>query len=186
MYGPVASLEKVALPVCRTPRPADFQGPGVVPMTPKVNIEHQILGKQAKEAPAPPEKAVAVKQEDGWGLVAPDPDLTTDVVVEVSSSSESESSVSEMSLLSDDGAPTPQEPPPKLASWQAKPSSDEKWFQHSSSKVIHAAPVHDEEATLSSLCGRIMKAPFRELTEATEWTFKCGVCFAGRRQPTVT
>ena len=124
MYGPVVSLEKVmsaicggrfkpeaprsqywrtVLPVCRTPRATDFQGPGVVPMTPKVNIEHQILGKQAKEAPAPPEEAVAVKQEDGWGLVAPDPDLTTDVVVEVSSSSESESSVSEMSLLSDDG-----------------------------------------------------------------------------------
>ena len=52
MYGPVVSLEKVmnaicegrfnpdaprsqywptALPVCRTPRPAEFQGPGVVP-----------------------------------------------------------------------------------------------------------------------------------------------------------
>ena len=55
MYGPVVSLEKVmsaicegrfnpdaprsqywptAIPICRTPRPAEFQGPGVVPMTP--------------------------------------------------------------------------------------------------------------------------------------------------------
>ena len=53
MYGPAVSLEKVmsvicegrfnpdaprthywptALPVCRIPRPVDFQGPGVVPM----------------------------------------------------------------------------------------------------------------------------------------------------------
>lgn len=65
MYGPVTSLERVmaaaicegrfnpdasrsqywptAVPAARTPRPADFQGPGVVPMTPRVNIEHQTL-----------------------------------------------------------------------------------------------------------------------------------------------
>ena len=154
-------------------------------MIPKVNIERQILGKQAEGAPAPHEKLAPVKQEDGWDLVPPDPDLEKDVVVEVSSSSESESSVSEMSLSSDDEDPTPQAPPPKLARWQAKPSSDEKWFQHSSSKVIHAAPVHDDESTFVSLCGGLTKAPFREWTEATEWTFKCRVCFAGRRQPAV-
>ena len=112
--------------------------------------------------------------------------MTSDTVVEISSSSESESSVSEMSLSSDDEDPPAVEPPPKLARWQVRPSSDEKWFQHPSSRVIHAAPVHDEEATLVSLCGRIMKAPFRELTEATEWTFECRVCFVGRRQPAVT
>ena len=79
-----------------------------------------------------PEKAAQVKQESGWDVVAPDPDLADDVVADISSSSESESSVSEMSLSSDDEDPTPQEPPPKLARWQAKPSRDEKWFQHSS------------------------------------------------------
>ena len=106
--------------------------------------------------------------------------------MEISSSSESESSVSEMNLSSDDEDPPIQEPPPKLARWQATPSSDEKWFQHSSSKVIHAAPVHDQEATLISLCGRMMKSPFRELTEAAEWAFTCRVRKAGRRQPAVT
>lgn len=34
-----------ALPAARTPRPAHFQGPGVVPMTSRVNIEHQTLAK---------------------------------------------------------------------------------------------------------------------------------------------
>ncbi len=55
-------------------------------MTPKVNIEHQILGKQVEESAAPPEKAVSVKKEDGWDLVAPDPDMTNDILVETSSS----------------------------------------------------------------------------------------------------
>ena len=74
-------LAYYALPVCRTPRPAEFQGPGVVPMIPNVNIEHQILEKQAEAAAAPPEKAVSVKKEDGWDLVATDPDMTSDTVV---------------------------------------------------------------------------------------------------------
>ena len=56
-----------------------------------------------------------------------------------------------MSLSSDDEDPPAQEPPPKLARWQARPSFDEKWFPHPSSKVIHAAPVHDEEATQFAL-----------------------------------
>ena len=71
MYGPVVALEKVmsaicegrfnpdaprsqylptAPPICRTPRPAEFQGPGVVPMTPRVNIEHQTLAKPTEES----------------------------------------------------------------------------------------------------------------------------------------
>ena len=37
-----------------------------------------------------------------------------------------------------------------------------------------------------SVCGRIMKSPFREVTEAAEWTYKCRICFAGRRQPVLT
>ena len=64
MYGLVVALEKVmsaicegrfnpdaprALPICRTPKPAEFQGPGVVPMTPRVNIEHQTLAKPAEQ-----------------------------------------------------------------------------------------------------------------------------------------
>ena len=73
MYGPVVAPEKVmsaicegrfnpdaprsqywptAMPIGRTPKPAEFQGPGVVPMTPRVNIEHQTLTKPA-EQPAP-------------------------------------------------------------------------------------------------------------------------------------
>ena len=43
----------------------------------------------------------------------------------------------------------------KIARWQAKPWPDEKWFQHPSSKIIHAAPVRDPEATQISMCGRI-------------------------------
>ena len=88
-----------------------------------------------------------------------------------------------MSLSSDEEGPPLQEPSPKIARCQARPSFEEKWFQHQSSKIIHAAPVHDPEATLISVCGRIMKSPFREVTEAAEWTYKCRICFAGRRQP---
>ena len=79
-----------------------------------------------------------------------------------------------------------QGPSRKIARWQAKPSFNEQWFQHPSSKIIHAAPVHDPEATRISVCGRIMKSPFREVTEAAEWTYKCRICFAGRRQPVLT
>ena len=60
----------------------------------------------------------------------------TENVIDISSSSESESSVSELSLSSDEEGPPLQEPAPKIARWQAKPSSNEKWFQHPSSKII--------------------------------------------------
>ena len=85
-----------------------------------------------------------------------------------------------MSLSSDEEGPPLQEPAPKIARWQAKPSLNEQWFQHPSSKIIHAAPVHDPEATRISVCGRITKSPFREVTEAAEWTYKCRICFAGK------
>ena len=154
-------------------------------MSPKVDIEHQILGKQAEESAAAAEPAATVKKEDDWGLIPTGHDVTEEAI-DISSSSESESSVSELSLSSDEEGPPLQEPAPKIARWQAKPSSDEKWFQHPSSKIIHAAPVHDPEATQISMCGRIMKSPFREVAEAAEWTYKCRICFAGRRQPVLT
>ena len=206
MYGPVVTLEKVmsaicegrfnpdaprsqywptAMPICRTPKPADFQGPGVVPMTPRVNIEHQTLAKQDAQPAPVVEPAAPVKKEDDWDLIPTGHDATEEAI-EISSSSESESSVSEVSLSSDDEGCQVQEPHPKTARWQVKPASEEKWFQHSSSKVIHAAPVHDPEATMISICGRIMKLPFREVTEEMEWTYKCRICFAGRRQPVIT
>ena len=118
MYGPVVSLEKVmsaicegrfnpdaprsqywptAMPICRTPRPAEFQGPGVVPMTPRVNIEHQILAKPAGEPATAAEPVAPVKREDDWDLIPTGHDVTEEVI-EVSSSSESESSVSDVSL----------------------------------------------------------------------------------------
>ena len=99
--APRSQYWPTAMPVCRTPRPADFQGPGVVPMTPKVNIEHEILGQQPEESTAGPE-------------------LAESNVIDISSSSESESSVSEMSLSSDEEGPPLQEPSPKIARWQAK------------------------------------------------------------------
>ena len=164
MYGPVVALEKVmsaicegrfnpdaprsqywptAMPIGRTPKPAEFQGPGVVPMTPRVNIEHQTLTKPA-EQPAP---VVEPAAPDDWNLIPTGHDVTEEAI-EISSLSESESSVSEVSLSSDDEGPQVQEPPPKTARWQVKPASEEKWFQHSSSKIIHAAPMHDPEATM--------------------------------------
>ena len=206
MYGPVVDLEKVmsaicegrfnpdaprsqywptALPVCCTPRPAEFQGPRVVPMTPRVNIEHQNLAKPAEESATVVEPAAPVKKEDDWNLIPTGHDVTEEAI-EISSSSESESSVSDVSLFSDDEGPQTQEPPPKTARWQVKPSSEEKWFQHSSSKVIHAAPMHDPEATMISVCGRLMKFPFCEVTGAMEWTYKSRICFADRRQPVIT
>ena len=206
MYGPVVALEKVmsaicegrfnpdaprsqcwptALPICRTPKPAEFQGPGVVPMTPRVNIEHQTLAKPAEQPATVVEPAAPVKKEDDWDLIPTGHDVTEEAI-EISSSSESESSVSDVSLSSDDEGPQAQEPPPKTARWQVKPASEEKWFQHSSSKVIHAAPMHDPEATMISICGRIMKFPFCEVPGAMEWTYKCRICFAGRRQPVIT
>ena len=154
-------------------------------MTPRVNIEHQILGKQAEEPATAAEPAAPVKKEDEWDLIPTGHDVTEEII-EISSSSESESSVSDLSLSSDEEGPPLQEPSPKIARWQAKPSSEEKWFQHSSSKVVHAAPMHDPEATKISVCGRIMKFPFCEVTGAMEWTYKCRICFAGRRQPVIT
>ena len=172
MYGPVVSLEKVmaaicegrfnpdaprsqywptAMPMCRTPRPADFQGPGVVPMTPKVNIEHQILGKPAEESTAPVQPESSIKKEDDWDLIPTGPELAEGNVIDISSSSESESSVPEMSLSSDEEGPPLQERAPKIAKWQAKPSLDEQWFQPVS-KIIHAASVHDPQATRISVC----------------------------------
>ena len=44
--APRSQYWPTAMPVCRTPRPADFQGPGVVPMTPKVNIEREVWLKK--------------------------------------------------------------------------------------------------------------------------------------------
>ena len=150
-------------------------------MTPRVNIEHQTLTKPA-EQPAP---VVEPAAPDDWDLIPTGHDVTEEAI-EISSLSESESSVSEVSLSSDDEGPQVQEPPPKTARWQVKPASEEKWFQHSSSKIIHAAPMHDPEATMISICGRIMKLPFREVTGEMEWTYKCRICFAGRRQPVIT
>ena len=94
------------MPVCRTPSPADFQGPGVVPMTPKVNIKHQILGKPAEESTAQVEPASSIKKEDDWDLIPKGPEVAEGNVIDISSSSESESSVSEMSLSSDEDART--------------------------------------------------------------------------------
>ena len=62
--APRSQYWPTAMPVCCTPRPADFQGPGVVPITPKVNIEHQILGNPAEESTAAAEPAAPVKKED--------------------------------------------------------------------------------------------------------------------------
>ena len=129
------------------------------------------MGNQPEESTAPGEPAAPVKKEDGWDLIPADPEFAEGNVIDISSSSESESSVSEMSLSSDEEGPPMQEPSPKIARWQAKPSFNEQWFQHPSSKIIHAAPVHDPEATRISVCGRIMKSPFREVTEAAEWTY---------------
>ena len=154
-------------------------------MTPRVNIEHQTLAKPTEESATVAEPAAPVKKEDDWDLIPSGHDVTEEAI-EISSSSESESSVSDVSLSSDDEGPQTQEPPPKTARWQVKPLSEEKWFLHSSSKVIHAAPMHDPESTMISVCGRIMKFPFCEVTGAMEWTYKCRICFAGRRQPVIT
>ena len=154
-----------ALPICRTPRPAEFQGPGVVPMTPRVNIQHQTLAKPTEEPATVAEPAAPVKKEDDWDLIPTGHDVTEEAI-EISSSSESESSVSDVSLSSDDEGPQTQEPPPKTPSYKA--------------------PMHDPESTMISVCGRIMKFPFCEVTGAMEWTYKCRICFAGRRQPVIT
>ena len=106
-------------------------------MSPKVNIEHQTLGQQPEESTVPGEPAAPVKKEDGWDLIPAGPELAESNVIDISSSSESESSVSEMSLSSDEEGPPLQELSPKIARWQAKPSCGEKWFQHPSSKIIH-------------------------------------------------
>ena len=171
--------------ICQLQCP-DFQGPGVIPMTPEVNIEHQILGKPAEESTAPVQPESSIKKEDDWDLIPTGPELAEGNVIDISSSSESESSVSEMSLSSDEEGPPLQERAPKIAKWQAKPSVDEQWFQHPVSKIIQAASVHDPQATRISVCGSIMKSPFLQVTEAAEWTYKCRICFAGRRQPVIT
>ena len=80
-------------------------------------------GREQWNTGPPGEPATPVKKEDGWDLIPAGPDLAESNVIDISSSSESESSVSEMSLSSDEEGPPLQEPSPKIARWQAKPSS---------------------------------------------------------------
>ena len=77
------------------PKPAEFQGPGVVPMTRRVNIEHQTLAKPTEEPGTVAEPAVPVKD---WDLIPTGHDVTEEAI-EISSSSESESSVSDVEFV---------------------------------------------------------------------------------------
>jgi len=111
MYGPVTSLEKVMAAMCdgrfnpdaprsqywptplpadRTPRPADFQGPGVVPITPRANIEHQTLADPVEGVVEAQEDAAPVKEEEGWEIVGLKVVRPSDEVIDITSSSESE------------------------------------------------------------------------------------------------
>lgn len=182
--APRSQYWPTAVPAARTPRPADFQEAGVVPIMPRVNIEHQTLADPVATVAEAPEETGPVKEEEGWELTGKRLVGPSDEVIDISSSSESESSVSEVSLSSDEEEQA-DIPAQKRIKWQSKPSLGERWFQHPSSRIIHAAPVDEAYQTLVSACGNTMKAPFKEIDEVTEWAFKCRVCFAGRCQPTV-
>ena len=127
-------------------------------------------------------EAASVKNEEGWELASPRLVGPSEEAIDISSSSESESSVSEVSPSSDEEEQADL-PAQKRIKWQSKPSVGERWFQHPSSRIIHAAPVDEAFQTLVSSCGRTMKAPFKEIDEATEWTFKCRVCLQGADSP---
>ena len=167
-------------PLTRTPVPP---APGKVPSIP---MTPQLQPKHVTRLDFPQDSAAEVKSEtdlsDWLAVAAADP-------IEVSSSSSgSEGSLSDVQSSSSEGADeeilevtlakvrrmNPQLPPP-----------GEAWWKHKQSKIVHSSDDIEPGSQFEpvSACGRRMTKRFAKIDTLDDWTSKCRVCFAGRRQP---
>jgi len=124
-----------------------------------------------------------VKTETQCGLagmdavsVASSPDgnaLEPEKVVEDAGSSDSTSNDSEQ--MSSDDSDTA-EPPPKVKRFRARIPTDEKWYAHSRSHLIHRydGDCHNEIRFL--VCGKRLNDSYKLCTEASAWNVLCKSC----------
>ena len=203
MYDPVESLDRIMSAICegrfypdaprsqywpqrepltRTPVPPGNAVPSSMPVTPNVVPQHVTLRDFVEN------RETDVKSEpdlSDWQKVK---SSCIEVVDISSSSSDSDDSLSADSHASSECQEEQEkiEPPHKFARMSSEgPSEAETWWKHKGSKIVHAAEAFELPSNTEavSLCGRTMNNRYELVGKISDWTSKCRVCFARRRQP---
>ncbi len=168
-------------PLCRTPVPTAAGQSSALPRTPTMQPQHVTIRNFEQQG----ERPVKVESDDERSEA-----VRHNEVVEVSSSSsESEESLPDLLSSSSDEIEDEgeiEEPQTKVPRRLPDLIDEEEVFwKHKQSKIVHsAAAVGVSETTEHvSLCGRRMTKKYEKVQSIPDWTSKCRVCFAGRRQP---
>ena len=201
MISPVDSLDRIMAAICegrfypdaprsqywpqleplsRTPVPAAAGPCTSLPMTPTLQPLH--VTRRDFEQNEKPKMKEEVDVE-GWEAVQ-----SLELIEISSSSSESEDSLSERLSSSSDEIDDIEsvEPEVKVARrMPEQPIEDQVFWKHKRSKIVHSSlgPLGDGQAVQVSLCVRRMTEKYGQIQSIIDWTCKCRVCFAGRRQP---
>ena len=166
--------------------------PGLEQATPAVAVQAADERKHGAEA-----TAVEVKSEASWSAMSPG--NTGCGVIELTSSSEGESSESNTcSSTSGEDEPIDLDPPAgDEASREpvAVGDVDGIMIKNNKTKIVHEVIVEhgfremfqsDPLAFLKgklTKCGHVVTANYHALTGPIDWTAKCRVCYKGRRAP---